>query len=73
MTLLALYYARRFHRRTFWFFLPVGVAIIVSTVYLRYHYVVDVVAGALLAVLVIMSARKLFDMLGGNDHVALGD
>jgi membrane-associated phospholipid phosphatase len=71
MTLLALYYARLFHRRTFWFFLPVGVAIIASTVYLRYHYVVDVVAGALLAGLVIMRARKLFDVLGGDDRVAL--
>ena len=70
MTLLSLYYARRFHRRTFRFFLPVGVAIIVSTVYLRYHYVVDIAAGALLAVLVILVARKLFGVLGGNDLAA---
>src|SRR5262249_15437610 len=44
MTLLVFYYARRFHRRTFWLLLPVGSALIFSTVYLRYHYVIDVAA-----------------------------
>ena len=63
MTLLALYYARQFHRKTFLIFLPLGVAIIVSTVYLRYHYVVDVAAGALLAGAVILSAPKVFSAL----------
>ena len=71
MTLLALYYARRFHRKTFRFFLPLGTAIILSTVYLRYHYVVDVVAGGLLAGVVILSARRIFGALGGDDRVAL--
>lgn len=71
ITLLALYYAWRFHRRTFRFFLPLGAAIIMSTVYLRYHYVVDVVAGAVLAGAVILSARRVFVFLGGDDRVAL--
>ncbi len=66
MTLLALYYARQFHRKTFLVLLPLGIAIILSTVYLRYHYVVDVAAGALLAGAVILSARRVFAALGGN-------
>ncbi len=32
-------------RRTFWAFVPVAAGILLSLVYLRYHYVVDVVAG----------------------------
>jgi membrane-associated phospholipid phosphatase len=63
MTLLVLYYARRFHRRTFWWMLPVGVGIIVSTVYLRYHYVVDVIAGVALAWLVILVGESLYRRL----------
>ena len=66
LTLLTLYYARRFHRRTFWAMLPIGSAIIFSTVYLRYHYVIDVVAGALLAVLVVIMANFVYRLLGGD-------
>lgn len=58
VTLLVLYYARRLHRPTFWFLLPFGVGIIVSTVYLRYHYVVDVVAGAALALIIVVIAER---------------
>jgi membrane-associated phospholipid phosphatase len=67
MTLLTLYYARRFHHKTFWFFLPFGTAIILSTVYLRYHYVIDVAAGAVLALAVILCARRVFVALDGEE------
>jgi membrane-associated phospholipid phosphatase len=66
LTLLVLYYARRFHRRTFWLLLPVGSALIFSTVYLRYHYVIDVIAGVAAAVFVILIARPLYRALGGS-------
>ena len=66
LTLLVLYYARRFHRRSFWWMFPPGSALIVSTVYLRYHYVIDVVAGTLLAVVVILVAGPLYRALGGQ-------
>ncbi len=65
LTLLVLYYAHRFHRRTFWWLLPFGSALIVSTVYLRYHYVIDVIAGALLALAIILIAKPLYKALGG--------
>lgn len=51
VVLVVLFYAWKFSRPLFWAFLPVILALIFSTVYLRYHYVVDVVAGVLLAVL----------------------
>jgi membrane-associated phospholipid phosphatase len=51
IVLLVLFYAWRLTRGLFWIFLPMVVALIFSTVYLRYHYVVDVLAGILLAAL----------------------
>ncbi len=60
LTLLVLYYARKFHRRTFWWLLPFGVGIVLSTVYLRYHYLVDVIAGALLAVAIVAITKPLY-------------
>jgi membrane-associated phospholipid phosphatase len=38
----------KFERKLFRVFLPVVAALVFSTVYLRYHYVVDVVAGVVL-------------------------
>jgi membrane-associated phospholipid phosphatase len=67
LTLLVLFYAHRFHTKVFWWLLPLGIGVIISTVYLRYHYVMDVVAGALVAVLVVMIARPLYRALGGNE------
>ncbi len=69
LTLLVLYYARLFHRKTFWIMLPFGAALIFSTVYLRYHYVIDVIAGALLALIVILTANWLYRALGGLSQV----
>ena len=66
LTLLVLYYAQRFHRRTFWWILPAGSALIMSTVYLRYHYVIDVIAGVLLALAIILVAKPLYRWLGGS-------
>lgn len=63
LTLLVLYYANRFHRRAFWLMLPAGSALIISTVYLRYHYVIDVFAGAALALLVMLVAPSLYRAL----------
>lgn len=67
LTLLVLYYARSFHRKVFWWLLPLGTGVIISTVYLRYHYVIDVVAGALLAVVIVLIAKPLYRLLGGNE------
>jgi membrane-associated phospholipid phosphatase len=53
VVLLVLFYAWQFIRGLFWVFLPVVVSLIISTVYLRYHYVVDVIAGIVLAVVCI--------------------
>ena len=66
IAVLVLYYAWRFRRATFWILLPIGSLLIISTVYLRYHYVIDVVAGVVLAVFVITVSKPLYRILGGD-------
>jgi membrane-associated phospholipid phosphatase len=48
ITFLTLGMAWRFHKILFWIFLPIGISLIVATVYLRHHYVVDIYAGLFL-------------------------
>ena len=52
ITLLTLIYSWRFVRKLFWFLLPIALGLLAATVYLRHHYVVDLIAGVLLALLV---------------------
>jgi len=55
IALLTLWYARTCRERLFfWFLFPVVILLIFSTVYLRYHYVIDVIAGVLTAFLAII-------------------
>ena len=45
IVLIALWLAFLYKRPLFWIYLPVSILLIFSTVYLRYHYVIDVAAG----------------------------
>jgi membrane-associated phospholipid phosphatase len=53
VTVLVLYLAHRYDRSYFWIALPVVSALIFATVYCRYHYVVDIIAGIGLTILTI--------------------
>jgi membrane-associated phospholipid phosphatase len=48
IALMVLFLANKYQKRLYKAFLPLVIAMIISTVYLRYHYVVDVIGGALL-------------------------
>ncbi len=61
--------ARRF-RRLFWCLLPVGLLLMIATVYCRYHYMVDVIAGFALAPFIAPLANWLCDQLAGEKHQA---
>lgn len=50
MTLVNMLMAFRFTSKLRWVFFVIGTSLIISTVYLRYHYVIDVVVGAVLAI-----------------------
>ena len=49
IVLIVLYLAHRYERFIFYLFLPIICGLILSTVYLRYHYVIDLFAGASIA------------------------
>jgi len=54
IALTVLVLSRRFEKKLFLLFLPCVAALVFSTVYLRYHYVVDVLAGAVLTALTLL-------------------
>jgi membrane-associated phospholipid phosphatase len=70
ITLLVLYLAYRFKRSYFWIFLPIVSALIFSTVYCRYHYVVDVIAGFGLTLLTIFMGEWYYEwwLKQSRDH-----
>ncbi len=57
ITLIVLYYAYAHHKKLFAFMLPVAVLLIMATVFLRLHYVIDVISGFVLAALAILIAE----------------
>jgi len=66
IALVSLYYAWKNRERViFRILVPLVSALIVSTVYLRYHYVTDVVAGILLAVLTIIISPWMQRLFSG--------
>jgi membrane-associated phospholipid phosphatase len=67
VTLVMLYLAYRFQETLFWFFLPFVLALIAATVYLRYHYVIDVVAGIVLSVLTLLNWKEV-SLLPGKEE-----
>ncbi len=64
LTLVTLGLAWRYARRTFVVLLPIGSGLVLATVALRYHYAVDVLAGAALAPVSVVLARRARAGLG---------
>jgi membrane-associated phospholipid phosphatase len=50
-------------RDVFWWILPIATGLIISTVYCRFHYVVDLIAGAVLAFACVPLGDRLYDAL----------
>jgi membrane-associated phospholipid phosphatase len=64
VALMTLYYAGKCREKAlFRILLPIVSALVISTVYLRYHYVIDVVAGMLLAAITIYLAPRAYNRL----------
>jgi len=64
MTLVNILFAFRLGSRFRWFFAVVGGSLIVSTVYLRYHYGIDVIVGAILAVVLLPLEPRINTWVG---------
>jgi membrane-associated phospholipid phosphatase len=58
-TMLLAWCAWRHVRRLFWWVLPIVVSVPLACVYLRYHYVIDVLAGLVLAVVMVQLTKRL--------------
>lgn len=59
LTIVAMALGFRYRLKSRWFLAVLGSSLIIATVYLRYHYVVDLIAGGLLAWFTIWSGDKL--------------
>jgi membrane-associated phospholipid phosphatase len=63
LTMLAWWGSRKLSSRYFTAYLLYTLSIIFATIYLRYHYTVDVLAGAVVAAAVIPAAPRIYDYL----------
>ncbi len=73
VALVSLFYAWRYRQKALFRVLaPAVAALIASTVYLRYHYVIDVIAGMLLAALTIFISPWLRRIFSGSPHQSRG-
>jgi membrane-associated phospholipid phosphatase len=63
---VALLGAWRYRRFLFWVFLPFFIAMCVSTIYGRYHYIADVFAGILVGTVGFILAERLMAVPGAN-------
>ena len=68
MTLVLMHLSVRFGLRLRWFILVTGTLLITATVYQRYHYVVDLLGGALFMVFCVLTAPGLYRF--SKEHLA---
>jgi len=68
LTMLACWGSRLVSRKWFYLFLGYTPCIIFATVYLRYHYTIDVLAGAALALVLIWAAPYAYAAAGKRGH-----
>ncbi len=60
IVLIVLYLAHRYEKFLFYIFFPIICGLILSTVYLRYHYVIDLFAGATIAIGCMIIGPRLY-------------
>jgi membrane-associated phospholipid phosphatase len=61
MTLVLMYLSAKLRAKVRFLIYIVGILLVVATVYQRYHYVVDLFAGALCMVLCVLTSRRLYE------------
>ena len=59
IVLVSLWFAFKYSRPLFRIYLPIIIALIISTVYLRYHYVIDVAAGFVFAGITVLLGSRV--------------
>lgn len=61
MTLVLMYISWRYKAKIRYFMYVVGVLLIIATVYQRYHYVVDLIAGTVFMILCVVTGPRLYE------------
>ncbi len=61
ITLIVMYLSVRLKSRSRYFFVPIGTLLIFATVYLWYHYVIDLIAGLLFMMFSMWSGKYIFN------------
>ena len=60
MTIVLMHLSARAHAHVRWIVYITGTLLIVATVYERYHYVIDLIGGAVFAAVCILTSRRLY-------------
>lgn len=66
MTLINIYFAYKFKSKLRFFYYIIGFSLIFATIYLRYHYFIDIIAGILFAYISIVLEKKIFTKIKKN-------
>ncbi len=61
MTLIVMYLAYKYKTKSRFFLIPTGIALIFSTIYLRYHYATDLLGGFSFMVLTMWSGKWVYN------------
>ena len=61
MTLIVMYLSAKLNVKSKYFLIPTGILLIFSTVYLRYHYFIDLVGGLVFMIITLWSAKYIFN------------
>jgi membrane-associated phospholipid phosphatase len=61
VTLIVMYLSFKLKSRSRFFFIPVGSLLILATVYLWYHYVIDLIGGLVFMIFSVWSGKYLFN------------
>jgi len=61
ITLIVMYLSIKFKLKSRFFLVPNGILLIFSTMYLRYHYGIDVVGGILFMIFTVWSGKIIYN------------
>lgn len=67
MTLICMYLASKFNLKIKWIIYTLGILLIFATMYLRYHYLIDVLAGGVFFIFSIKTGWKLYNKLQASN------
>jgi len=68
ITLIVMYLSIKLKSRSRYFFIPIGSLLIFSTVYLWYHYVIDLIAGVFFMTFAMWSGKYIFNWWRRKTH-----